>query len=249
MFNNENPMGSWDWRYQTNGRPMIVAHRGGYDLGAENTLATFDKSISCGADAIETDVILTGDNIPVCSHDSEISVSGQLLSIPDVRLEFLRKIAPEIPTFSEIVSLDVPIYIDVKPSSQTLRERLIRSLNIEGIQRRFAIGVKNREESALVTETWPSLWQIYLGRDPAAAVAFAQERPNDWVRVHEPDAQPDFMSRLKDCNVRVIITCGSRDGREVGEVDQRNLEVIFGLEPDAIIVNNPASARNALFRT
>jgi len=46
----------------------IVAHRGISDRAPENTAAAFQRAIDLGADAIELDVRLTADKIPVVYH-------------------------------------------------------------------------------------------------------------------------------------------------------------------------------------
>lgn len=49
--------------------PWIVAHRGASQFAPENTLEAFDRAWQLGVDAIECDVHLTSDGIPVCIHD------------------------------------------------------------------------------------------------------------------------------------------------------------------------------------
>jgi glycerophosphoryl diester phosphodiesterase len=50
-------------------RPQVFAHRGGCALGPENTIAAFDIGMSTGADGLELDVHLSGDNVVVVHHD------------------------------------------------------------------------------------------------------------------------------------------------------------------------------------
>jgi len=54
-------------------RPVIVAHRGGADLGMENSLSCIEKGIAAGADMIEIDLHLTADNQVVVCHDRSIN--------------------------------------------------------------------------------------------------------------------------------------------------------------------------------
>ena len=46
----------------------IVAHRGIPTEAPENTIASFQRALELGADAIELDVRLTADKIPVVYH-------------------------------------------------------------------------------------------------------------------------------------------------------------------------------------
>ncbi|GHA72264.1 glycerophosphodiester phosphodiesterase family protein [Cognatilysobacter bugurensis] len=49
----------------------ITAHRGASAVAPENTLAAFKAAIDAGADAIELDVRLSADGVPVVFHDSD----------------------------------------------------------------------------------------------------------------------------------------------------------------------------------
>jgi glycerophosphoryl diester phosphodiesterase len=52
--------------------PQVFAHRGGCDLGPENTIAAFDIGMSTGADGLELDVHLSSDGVVVVHHDSTL---------------------------------------------------------------------------------------------------------------------------------------------------------------------------------
>ena len=48
----------------------IIAHRGASDRRPENTMSAFRQAVTDGADAIETDVQLSKDGVPVLIHDT-----------------------------------------------------------------------------------------------------------------------------------------------------------------------------------
>lgn len=54
------------WRLDV---PGIAAHRGGRELGPENTLVTVAKGLGAGATHLEVDVRGTADDVPVLMHD------------------------------------------------------------------------------------------------------------------------------------------------------------------------------------
>jgi len=59
--------------------PKIIAHRGGGSLAPENTLAAFECGFNLGFRAVEFDVMLTKDLLPIVVHDEELgrTIAGQ----------------------------------------------------------------------------------------------------------------------------------------------------------------------------
>lgn len=59
--------------------PRVLAHRGGGSLAPENTLAALAAGYAHGFRAVEFDVMLTGDGVPVLMHDPEFgrTVAGK----------------------------------------------------------------------------------------------------------------------------------------------------------------------------
>ncbi|MDD3178891.1 MAG: glycerophosphodiester phosphodiesterase [Opitutaceae bacterium] len=62
-----------------NRRPLAIGHRGAPDEAPENTLASFRRALALGVDAIELDVRVTRDGMPVVIHDSTL---GRLTGRP-----------------------------------------------------------------------------------------------------------------------------------------------------------------------
>ncbi|MBK8047726.1 MAG: hypothetical protein IPK16_11705 [Anaerolineales bacterium] len=54
------------------GRPFVVAHRGARTLEAENTLRAFLLALAQGADALETDLRFTRDDVLILFHDATL---------------------------------------------------------------------------------------------------------------------------------------------------------------------------------
>ena len=79
----------------------IVAHRGIATEAPENTLAAFQRAIDLGADAVELDVRLTADQIPVVYHyfylDENTSVSGPIFDFTLAQLRTVEVFCKENP--------------------------------------------------------------------------------------------------------------------------------------------------------
>ena len=69
----------------------VVGHRGAAGLAVENTLAAVEAGIRAGADAVEVDVQVTVDGVPVLSHDETLErVGGLPVNVRMSRWEELR---------------------------------------------------------------------------------------------------------------------------------------------------------------
>lgn len=84
-------------------RPVLVhGHRGARAILPENTLAGFEYAIRVGADAIEMDVAVTSDDVPVVSHNPYLRYGELIREMP---LSELRRLAPDVPTLHEVLAL------------------------------------------------------------------------------------------------------------------------------------------------
>lgn len=54
---------------------LIIAHRGASAVAPANTAAAFEKAVALGADAIEFDVHLSADGVPVVIHDFAVDAT------------------------------------------------------------------------------------------------------------------------------------------------------------------------------
>ncbi len=83
----------------------IVAHRGVPNEAPENTLASFERAIELGADAVEFDVRLTADRIPVVYHyyylDLFTTGRGPIFAYTLEQLRGVRVKCPENPQAPE----------------------------------------------------------------------------------------------------------------------------------------------------
>lgn len=65
------PFTKYDLLLSTAERP-VIAHRGASAYAPENTLEAFELALSMGADALEMDVRVTADGVPVVMHDATL---------------------------------------------------------------------------------------------------------------------------------------------------------------------------------
>jgi len=69
-------------------RPLLMAHRGDAVHAPENTFAAFRLALEAGADILETDLWITGDDVLVCHHDRTLDrTTDRGGAIPDLALQ------------------------------------------------------------------------------------------------------------------------------------------------------------------
>jgi glycerophosphoryl diester phosphodiesterase len=119
------------------GRPVeIIGHRGSPKEQRENTLPSFRRAFSQGANGIELDVHGTKDGAVVVHHDfstnSRPGDSGTVLSLAESTLAALRAVelgTDKIPTLEEVLSAaptDAVVYVEVK--AQRIEESVIAAI-------------------------------------------------------------------------------------------------------------------------
>jgi len=133
-------------------RPQVFAHRGGCDLGPENTIAAFDIGMSTGADGLELDVHLSSDGVVVVHHDKTLdrttNGSGPLaartadeLSRVDAGYWFtrggeypFRGLGIGVPTLREVLARyrGVPVIVEIKVYTAAMGEAVAAEIRRAG---------------------------------------------------------------------------------------------------------------------
>ncbi len=73
--------------------PMILGHRGAAGCAPENTLLSFARCLEQGAHAIESDVQVTADGVPVLIHDRDVArISNASSSVEELTRAELEKL-------------------------------------------------------------------------------------------------------------------------------------------------------------
>lgn len=136
---------------------LVIAHRGNRIARPENTIAALRDAVSLGADAIEFDVRLTRDSVPVLMHDAELDrttdARGRISSYQLSELERVNAGARSpgadgthhpIPTLEEVLDQfrETPMVIEVKERrAAEPTDRLVRRF---GLESRILIGSAER---------------------------------------------------------------------------------------------------------
>jgi glycerophosphoryl diester phosphodiesterase len=129
------------------GKVLVIGHRGALGYAPENTLASFERGVECGADLLELDIHLSRDGELIVMHDADVSrTTDGRGHIENMTLTDIKKLdagswfAPQyqgerVPTLSEVlnwakgrVSLVIEIKGDPQPAPG-IEQKLIEALN------------------------------------------------------------------------------------------------------------------------
>lgn len=97
-------------------RPVVIAHRGDWRSGTENSLRAIRSCIDMGVDIVELDIAMTRDSVLVLMHDDTIdrttTGSGRVSDYTLAQLKEFNLLSPigvvtrqKIPTFKEALAL------------------------------------------------------------------------------------------------------------------------------------------------
>lgn len=64
-------------------RPLVIGHRGASGYRPEHTAAAYALAFAQGADAVEPDLVLSGDGVLVLRHENEISATTDIAARPE----------------------------------------------------------------------------------------------------------------------------------------------------------------------
>jgi len=137
----------------------IEGHRGACALYPENTLLSFGKAMKMGVDAVEFDVRLTADKVPVLMHDGNaFRTCGADRDLRDMTLKELKTLCPSAPkAFGDryIGQVEVPTLYELLKLREQLRPDLKLGVEIkEYTEETVDITVKALKEYGVFEACW-----------------------------------------------------------------------------------------------
>lgn len=104
----------FDLRQSTNGRPLLVGHRGAMAVAPENSMPAFEAGWKGGADILELDVQLSADQQVMVFHDTELEMkTGRRGQIANFKADDLRHLDIGNYFAAEFTGLQMPLLAEV----------------------------------------------------------------------------------------------------------------------------------------
>lgn len=145
---------------------QLIAHRGGYDYGTENSVATLRKALERGADAIEFDVQWTKDGRTVVMHDATMNrttnCSGTVSAISYAKFRSCKlNDGSKPPTIYEVLNV-----MEDFPNAHAYLHP--RSLNTWAKGKKIALalersGMNNKSRASVISNSKAILWKAKEG--------------------------------------------------------------------------------------
>ncbi len=197
---------------------LVIAHRGASGVAPENTIASFQKALAAGADALELDVRLSKDGEVVVIHDSTIDrTTNKTGRVADHTLAQLKELdagswfSPQfskerIPTLQEVIGL---------ARGRALMEIELKTSAIlpNALERKVAnLVVQNGMEDRVIIQSFNPLALFYVRRANSnirTALLYHDELPlplrNRWfASLAHPDSMNPAARMAREEHVRKL---------------------------------------------
>ncbi|PFG41856.1 glycerophosphoryl diester phosphodiesterase [Isoptericola jiangsuensis] len=205
--------------------PLVVAHRGYAAVAPQNTMASFEAAWRSGAPALELDVRLSADGVPVVIHDPVVDrvtdgsgavadLDGATIAGLDAGARFSEHLAGQhVPTFAQVLR-----FLARRPGLDLLCEYkgvwtpeqlapTTRALDAAGMAGRVLVQGFRRETVAALREAAPHLPRgLLCDAAPDDLIEAALDLGAVTVNpsVAAVLADPDLVRRAHDAGLRVM---------------------------------------------
>ena len=241
------------------GPVLVVAHRGFSAAEAENTVPAFEAAVAAGAGAVELDVRVTADGVPVVMHDPgvERTTDGRglvremrLIDLKHLRIATADGGRTEVPTLVEVLELlsgramvdveikNIPGEPDFDADAEPAVEATIAALDESGFAGSLLVSSFNPASVARCRALAPHVATGLLTIDQvdaSAALEFVRTEGHPWVL-----PSVTSVSRAGASFVRAAADAGIRVGTWVID-DPEVARRLATWGVDAIATNDPAT--------
>jgi glycerophosphoryl diester phosphodiesterase len=217
-----------------------VAHRGAPFTARENTLPSFRAAVAAGANAVELDVRLTRDRVPVVLHDRTLErLWGRDVSLSALTHDQLADYAAGVPSLTDALAVTetVRTLIDL-PDPAAVQATVAAVRAADATERVYYCG-------------GPEAMRRVRQAQPGAEIALSWERAAPVRPTLLAELQPRWLNYGFGLLTPELVTRGHADGRLVSAwtVDRvRTMRRLVGMGVDSITTNHISRLVEALRR-
>jgi glycerophosphoryl diester phosphodiesterase len=228
-------------------RPLVVAHRGASVEQPENTIEAFEAAIDAGADAVEFDVRVTSDGVPVVMHDPDVSrtTAGHGL-VHELTLDEVRALG--VPTLEQALecltgraAADIELKNDryepgFEPTGTPALEATLDTLDRADFQMPVLVSSFDAEtlrQSRKLRPDVPTGLLTSADTDAASALEAARNDEHPWVL--------PFVAQVLDAGasfVEQVHAAGLHVGIWIAD-DPDMARTLYAMGVDAVATNDP----------
>ncbi|MFX4291360.1 glycerophosphodiester phosphodiesterase [Streptomyces bohaiensis] len=229
----------------TEPRPVLaIAHRGDPFHHPENTLPSFRSALDAGADAVELDVRLTRDGVPVVLHDAGLKrVWGHDCPLRELTLaEVTELCGGSVPTLRQALASTFPklTLVDLPEPDGRLAREVVATVREDGSMGRVRYCGD------------PAALRAVREHDSAADIALTWKLPTPIRRSLLADIAPTWLNLRFGLIDRRLVERAHERGYLVGAWTadtRRTMRRLIGLGVDAVTSNRVAVLREEIDRT
>lgn len=197
----------------------IVAHRGGGDLGAENTISGLLEAISAGASWSEIDIQRTKDGHYIINHDPDFyRVSGVRKSSSDMNLEEIQELevkdlflegrpSQPVATLEEFLDASrgkIGLFLELKgkTADEAMADDVIRMVKERKMEKEVALLSLDYALITYIEETYPEISTGYLY---FFAIGDLKKLNGDILIMEEREATPTKIDEIHSAGKKAIV--------------------------------------------
>ncbi|HFU4449862.1 TPA: glycerophosphodiester phosphodiesterase family protein [Streptococcus suis] len=209
----------FDTIFRVNREIALVAHRGGGDLGAENTIAGILAAAEEGVAWSEIDIQRTNDGHYVLNHDGDFQrVAGDSRSSSEMTLAEIQDLqvadafdssrpAQPVSTIEEVIEASkgkIGLFIELKgkTADKQMVDDIVAMVKAYGVEKEVALLSLDYSLITYIEETYPEMVSGYLYY---FSIGQTEDLQGDYLIMEEAEASPEKVADLKAQGKKVIV--------------------------------------------
>lgn len=209
----------FDTVFRVNNEIELVAHRGGGDLGAENTIAGILAAAEEGVAWSEIDIQRTKDGYYVLNHDGDFQrVAGDSRSSSQMTLAEIKELqvadafdssrpAQPVPTIEEVIEASkgkIGLFMELKgkTADKQMVDDMVAMVKAYGVEKEVALLSLDYSLITYIEETYPEMVSGYLYY---FSIGQTGDLQGDYLIMEEAEASYEKVSDLKAQGKKVIV--------------------------------------------